>query len=69
MLEEDLEPILAGWVAGERLRAAGIWFGERPEGVFWPSIWVASLAAFGVNFGWEVTWRRSGVAEDVEGGL
>lgn len=25
--------------------------------------------ARGGNFGWEVTWRSSGAAEDVEGGL
>jgi len=48
MLEEDLEPSLAGWEAGERLRAVGIWFGESPEGVFWPSTGMASLPVFEV---------------------
>lgn len=69
MLEDDLEPSLAG----ERLRAAGMWFGERLECVFWASGRGPSLAIFevvgGENFVWEVTWRSSEAAEDVEGGL
>lgn len=69
MLEDDLEPSLAG----ERLRAVGMWFGERLECVFWASGRGPSLAIFeavgGENFVWEVTWRSSEAAEDVEGGL
>ena len=72
MLDEDLEPSLSGWMAGERLRAAGMWFGERPEGVLWPSMRGASLPVLevgAVNLGWDVTWRSSGAVEHIEGGL
>ncbi len=72
MLDEDLEPSLAGWTAGERLRVAGMWFGESPEGVLWPSTRGASLPVFEgspVNFRWEVTWRSSEATEDIEGGM
>ena len=44
MLDEDLEPSLAG----ERLRVAGMWLGERPECVLWASGWGASLPVFEV---------------------
>ena len=55
------------------MRVAGIWFGESPEGVLWPSTRGASLPVFEVgrpvNLGWEVTWRSSGATEDIEEGV
>jgi hypothetical protein len=55
------------------LRVAGTWFGDSPEGVFWPSARGASLPVFEDvregHFRWEVTWRISGATEDIDGGL